>query len=71
METCKTCEHFKVEHNHPYDGRLGSCARWHVGYSIPLKDVADNEVLVENDEGWGMMVGPDFGCILHKPTKAI
>jgi hypothetical protein len=25
-------------------------------------------VLVENDEDWGMIVGPDFGCVLHAPT---
>jgi len=47
----------------------GQCFRWHGGngkdgYSTPLEDVADNEVIVETDEGWGALMGPKFGCVL-------
>lgn len=26
-------------------------------------DVADDQVIIENDEGWGMEVGGNFGCV--------
>lgn len=29
-------------------------------------NVHPNQVLIENDEGWGMLVGEDFGCIHFK-----
>lgn len=58
MNRCKNCKHFTVDRP-PH----GSCARWRMGYSdfdnLPL-----NKVQVESDEGWGMCVGPEFGCIL-------
>jgi hypothetical protein len=44
--------------------RLGSCARWHYGYGVTADEVGDHEVVVENDEGWGAAMGPDFGCLL-------
>ena len=68
-ETCGTCAHFVPEAKSP---PFGSCVRWHQGYGVQLEDVACNEVLVENDEGWGMIMGPDFGCVLHaaRPNAA-
>lgn len=59
--TCQTCRHFTPER----DG-YGSCARWLRGYGVSKEEVASDEVLVEDDEGWGMMVGPAFGCVLHE-----
>lgn len=68
MDTCKSCIHFIPADGTRYEKRLGSCKRWEVGYSgaavLPL-----NEVIVENDEGWGAMMGPDFGCVLHEPIS--
>jgi hypothetical protein len=61
--TCATCKHFT-----PESSGFGSCAKWHRGYGVLLEDMAINEVLVEDDEGWGMLVGPCFGCILHTPA---
>ena len=61
--TCKTCAHFVPES----DG-YGSCSRWLRGYAVKLEDMTSNDVLVEDDEGWGMVVGPDFGCVLHSIT---
>ncbi len=65
MNRCKTCKHFSPESN-PYWAGLGSCSRWHAGYHVKREEIADNEVLVENDEGWGAYVGPEFGCVLHE-----
>lgn len=31
-------------------------------------NVHPNQILIENDEGWGFRVGQDFGCIHFKKT---
>lgn len=62
---CRTCKHFQPEDRQP---PFGSCGRWHRGYRVELSEVAANEVLVEDDEGWAMIMGPDFGCVLHEPV---
>ena len=61
---CRTCRYY-VAHDKP-EG-YGGCTRWHAGYGVEMSEVAANEVLVENDEGWGALMGPDFGCVLHEP----
>lgn len=65
---CKTCKFFVPERRHRtaslnVDG-YGSCTRWNTGYGYDVDEMPSNEVLVENDEGWAMVVGPDFGCVL-------
>lgn len=69
MNTCKSCKHFEVATGHwratpPY----GSCGRWNTGYAFDDAKMPLNEVLVEDDEGWAAVVGPEFGCILHEAT---
>jgi hypothetical protein len=32
--------------------------------------MALNEVLVEDDEGWAMEMGREFGCVLHEAKPA-
>lgn len=61
MKLCKTCRHFTVESQ-----GLGSCDRWLRGYGVTPEEIGPNEVLVEDDEGWGMLMGPHFGCVLHE-----
>jgi hypothetical protein len=63
MERCETCKHFVLEVNRDF----GSCERWHKGYGVKWQEVGEDEVLVEDDEGWAMMMGPKFGCVLHEP----
>lgn len=65
MKQCRTCKYFEFPH---WDGpeNLGRCKRWHVGYHVNETDVANNEAWVEDDEGWGMRLGPEFGCVLHE-----
>ena len=60
MERCRDCK-FWAKHDHDH---LGECSRWLRGYGIELDQVPANEVHVENDEGWGAEMGPDFGCVL-------
>jgi hypothetical protein len=70
MSTCKTCKHFEFPH---WDGppHLGRCKRWHVGYRVEEASVGQNEAWVEDDEGWGMRLGPDFGCVLHETMGSV
>lgn len=62
VSTCRQCAHFEPDGDSATS--RGSCGRWVMGYGINPDSLAANEVLVENDEGWGMSVGPDFGCVL-------
>lgn len=61
---CSNCKHFVPDSQRK---PLGSCGRWNVGYGYDVAKMPYNEVLVENDEGWGMLMGPNFGCILFEP----
>lgn len=62
MGRCKTCIWY---------GEMGKC-RWHAcqcpkmiyGYGRAESD--PDGLSVEDDEGWGMVPGPEFGCIHHK-----
>ena len=66
MGLCKDCTHFEPyddsHPNHYFSPPFGGCGRWEVSYSTPQLKL--NECQVESDEGWGMIVGPEFGCVL-------
>lgn len=76
MNTCDTCKHYRPGAPEPGDvekkpPHLGWCARWRGGdgtggYGWSPEDIAENEVVVETDEGWGAQMGPKFGCVLHE-----
>lgn len=67
---CKDCAHFSPDKDSARG--FGQCRRWHASYSVTEPDMAINEVNVEIDEGWGMIMGPEFGCVLFEAatTKA-
>lgn len=71
MQRCKTCKHWGSRNTafHDEGTRLKSCnaAAIKYGYLHDMDDVPDNGAAVEEDEGWGMQTGPDFGCVLHEP----
>jgi hypothetical protein len=64
LGTCKDCKFYNPRNYQPL---LGSCNRWLTGYHLELSAIKSNEVLVESDEGWCMLMGPDFGCVLFEP----
>ena len=59
MNRCKDCKHFEWM---LAPVGLGTCNRWEIGYHD--FDLKPDECQVEGDEGWGMMMGPEFGCVL-------
>lgn len=62
--TCVACRFFIPDVERP---PYGSCERWNAGYDTELPTMPLNEVVVENDEGWAMLMGPQFGCVLYEP----
>lgn len=61
MVHCYECKYWDQEES----GKLKSCdnKKWRTGYSLTDEDVAEDEILVESDEGWAFYTGPKFGCI--------
>lgn len=57
---CKLCVHYKPHHSYT---QFMVCVSSHItkGY-VQMKPSIDG-VHVEDDEGWGMIVGPDYGCV--------
>lgn len=35
----------------------------HAGYGVETKDLPVDNIIIEDDEGWGWFTGPEFGCI--------
>lgn len=69
-ETCKTCKYWEEAEEDP-SGRLKTCEqpKAKIGYAWVQSEMKDDEVLIENDEGWGWLLGPDFGCINHEKRQ--
>ncbi len=69
MKTCKTCRYREPSHrrhreeNGKFD--IGTCnhPKMKQGYGKTVN--APDEVVIEDDEDWGIEMGPDFGCIHH------
>jgi hypothetical protein len=67
MNLCKDCKHFEpieVQQFTKVPKGSGHCGRWYEGYHVDA--MQPNEAWVENDEGWGNVVGPEFGCVLFE-----
>jgi len=65
---CKTCHWFKGSMKDDLEYSC-DCPKMHYTYcssAWAAKNLRTDDVLIENDEGWGMVPGPDFGCIHHK-----
>ncbi len=58
MSRCTTCNWYGTA-----DAHTCACPKMLYGYDSKIID--DDGVRIENDEGWGMIPGPDFGCIHH------
>jgi len=73
MKKCAMCQHWNrkivvVRDGAVMDSPLGGCDAPAIlrGYGVREDEVPINGALVEDDEGWGILTGPYFGCVLHK-----
>ncbi len=66
MPSCKTCHWYRNE-TLPDIWKTCKCPKMVYGYWSSESD--DDGVRIENDEGWGMIPGPNFGCIHHKDKE--
>ena len=69
MNTCKTCTYWAIIGlDTDIQLRLRTCRAPEIkfGYGVEDDEVSDNGAVVEDDEGWGIRTGPDFGCVLHE-----
>jgi len=69
MERCKTCRHFQPDQR--FDSKAGACGKWLVGYGYGPDEIGEDGCTVEGHEGWGMLVGHMFGCVLHETSTAL
>lgn len=58
---CKDCKHWK-----PDSDRMCNSPKVNYGYG-PRKPECN--IKVETDEGWGMIVDADFGCVNFEAKK--
>ena len=62
---CKDCLHFKKRPS----SKMGYCKNdinFHIGYeseSDVSESVSKKGAIIEGDEGWGWVVGEEFGCV--------
>lgn len=72
MDTCKYCKHYVVntersEYHCAEDIEIVCMTCDHekilTGYSHFNENLPSNGMIVENDEGWALIIGPDFGCV--------
>jgi hypothetical protein len=70
MGRCATCVHWGNSRAFTDDelNRLKSCdcPKFTYGYWDKEGEVPDDGGRIEDDEGWGMVTGPEFGCIHWK-----
>jgi hypothetical protein len=59
MDTCDTCIYYHVK-----GWKTCRCPKMIYGYGKLVGE--PDSVRIEDDEGWGLVPGPKFGCIHHK-----
>ena len=66
MKTCINCRHVVRDR----DELTCEHEKFKFGYGCLPEDIPSDGLHIENNEGWGWFVGPDFGCI-HFEEKVI
>jgi len=63
MNYCENCFYYTPD----IEGHVCQCPKMIYGY-YGVKSAKDG-MLVEDDEGWGFVPGPEFGCIHCKEKE--
>lgn len=71
--TCDSCFYWgyggEGKSRQEYPLRQCGCPIFQYGYDVDAALIPDNGVLIENEEGWGMITGPKFGCVHWKQKQ--
>lgn len=67
MITCMFCKHWDPKGS---TARFAECTnpKFVRGYGVEEDTLDRDQVILEDDEGWGMLTGRDFGCIHGEPV---
>jgi len=69
MGNCKDCKHWMWHLELPSESaRTCSAPKMLKGYDA--RSAPSDGARVENDERWGILTGPDFGCVLFEAKEA-
>lgn len=67
MNRCKTCVYYMTALiGHGSCGSKKFIQSYQFDKGDPFKGIGSDCVRLEDDEGWGMIVGDDFGCVHHE-----
>lgn len=64
MKECRTCKWYSRK-----DDYRCTCPKMVYGYGD--EDIAADQVAIEDDAGWGMSPGPEFGCVHHSLVEGL
>lgn len=64
---CNTCQYYQLKTG--FNNMTCKHPKMVYGYGLETTDEPD-QVLIEDDEGWGMIPGPEFGCIHHEEKQS-
>ena len=66
---CRQCKSWVVITDyHGRDTKYRTCDHSKVQLGYQSRDTIETDgVRIENDEGWGWIVGPEFGCVHFTP----
>ncbi len=64
-QNCRHVQHVKhvVRQGEHFDVLTCNHPKFLIGYGWSIKDMPNDGLLIEDDEGWAWCVGPNFGCI--------
>lgn len=67
MNNCETCTYWHtMDHDEGMTGRMGNCdcPLMLYGYrTTASEEIKEKGAIIEDDEGWGMYTGKNFGCV--------
>ncbi|MHC4297999.1 MAG: hypothetical protein ACYS7Y_11910 [Planctomycetota bacterium] len=67
---CKTCAWYKDNRPDETSHHSCLCPKMVYGYGLWIEEQdRSDSLMVEDDEGWGIVPGPEFGCIHHKRAE--
>ena len=68
MSNCKDCKWWVVAEDYSSVRKYQTCENPKMQFGYQSLDTIETDgVRIEDDEGWGWIVGPEFGCVHFEP----